>query len=42
LVKASVRYNPARYIYTYLPTVEIADEWKARAKKAGVSISEFV
>jgi len=32
----------ARYIYTYLPSVEIAHDWKTRAKKAGVSISDFV
>ena len=32
----------SRYIYTYLPSVEIAVDWKARAKKTGVSISEFV
>lgn len=40
--KTSVRYNPARYIYAYLPSVDIAEDWKARAKKAGVSTSEFV
>ncbi len=32
----------ARYIYTYLPSVEIAKDWKAKAKKTGVSTSDWV
>ena len=31
-----------RSIYVYLPSDEMADDWKARAKKANVSVSEFV
>ncbi|NHW88235.1 MAG: hypothetical protein HA490_00995 [Archaeoglobales archaeon] len=31
-----------RAIYFYLPSVEMAEEWKRRAEKAGVSISRFV
>jgi hypothetical protein len=31
-----------RYVYTYLPSVELVQDWKARAKKSNVSISEFV
>ncbi|HVX02040.1 MAG TPA: hypothetical protein VHA09_02700 [Nitrososphaera sp.] len=31
-----------RAIYVYLPTVEMAQEWKALADKASVSISKFV
>jgi predicted transcriptional regulator len=31
-----------RAIYVYLPSVEMAEEWKRRAEKAGVSISRFV
>jgi predicted DNA-binding protein len=31
-----------RAIYVYLPSVEMAERWKRRAEKAGVSISKFV
>jgi hypothetical protein len=31
-----------RAIYVYLPTVEIANEWKSRADKSSLSISKFV
>jgi hypothetical protein len=31
-----------RYVYAYLPSVELVRDWKARAKKSDVSISEFV
>jgi hypothetical protein len=31
-----------RAIYVYLPTVELADEWKSKADKASLSISKFV
>ena len=31
-----------RSIYVYLPTVEMADEWKSLAGKASISISKFV
>jgi len=31
-----------RYVYAYLPSVELVRDWKARAKKSNVSISEFV
>ena len=31
-----------RYVYAYLPSVEMVKEWKARAKKSKVSISQFV
>ena len=31
-----------RYVYAYLPSVEIVEDWKARAKKSNVSISEFI
>jgi hypothetical protein len=31
-----------RAIYVYLPSLEMVEDWKMRAKKAGVSISRFV
>jgi predicted RNase H-like nuclease (RuvC/YqgF family) len=31
-----------RAIYVYLPSLEMADSWKHRSDKAGVSISKFV
>ncbi len=31
-----------RAIYVYLPSLEMTEEWKQRANKAGVSISKFV
>jgi hypothetical protein len=31
-----------RAIYVYLPTVEMADEWKSKADKSKLSISKFV
>lgn len=31
-----------RAIYVYLPTVQMADEWKSLADKAKISISKFV
>ena len=32
----------ARAIYVYLPSIEMVEDWKHRAEKAGVSISKFV
>jgi BMFP domain-containing protein YqiC len=31
-----------RAIYVYLPSIEVAEDWKDRASKAGTSISKFV
>jgi len=31
-----------RAIYVYLPSLEMVEDWKARAEKGGVSISNFV
>lgn len=31
-----------RAIYVYLPSLEMAEDWKHRAEKAGASISKFV
>ena len=31
-----------RAIYVYLPSIEMAEEWKRKAEKAGISISKFV
>ena len=31
-----------RAIYVYLPSLEMVEDWKRRAEKAGVSISKFV
>jgi len=31
-----------RAIYVYLPTVDMADEWKSKADKASLSVSKFV
>lgn len=31
-----------RSIYVYLPSDEMAEDWKTKAKKANVSVSEFV
>ena len=31
-----------RAIYVYLPSLEMVEDWKRRAEKAGVSISRFV
>jgi hypothetical protein len=31
-----------RYVYAYLPSVEMVNDWKVRAKKSNVSISQFV
>ena len=31
-----------RAIYVYLPSLEVAEDWKDRASKAGTSISKFV
>jgi hypothetical protein len=31
-----------RAIYVYLPSLEMAQEWKGRSKKAGTSISKYV
>jgi len=31
-----------RAIYVYLPSLEMAEDWKQRAEKGGVSISKFV
>ena len=31
-----------RAIYVYLPSLEMVEDWKRRAEKAGVSVSKFV
>jgi predicted RNase H-like nuclease (RuvC/YqgF family) len=31
-----------RAIYVYLPSLEMVEDWKRRAKKAGISVSKFV
>jgi hypothetical protein len=31
-----------RYVYAYLPSVETANDWKARAKKSNISVSQFI
>ncbi|MEM2458947.1 MAG: hypothetical protein QXG66_01800 [Candidatus Bathyarchaeia archaeon] len=31
-----------RAVYVYLPSVEMVEDWRRRAEKAGVSISRFV
>jgi len=31
-----------RAIYVYLPSLEMAEDWKRRAERAGVSVSRFV
>jgi hypothetical protein len=31
-----------RYVYAYLPSPQAVDDWKARAKKSNVSISQFI
>jgi hypothetical protein len=31
-----------RAIYVHLPSLEIVEDWKRRAEKAGVSVSKFV
>ncbi len=31
-----------RAIYVYLPSLEMAQDWKDRSKKAGTSISKYV
>jgi hypothetical protein len=31
-----------RAIYVYLPSLEMVEDWKAKAEKAGISISKFV
>jgi len=31
-----------RAIYVYLPSLEMVEDWKRRAERAGVSISRFV
>jgi len=31
-----------RVIYVYLPSLEMVEDWKRRAEKAGVSLSKFV
>ena len=31
-----------RAVYVYLPSLEMVEDWKERARKAGVSISKFV
>ena len=32
----------ARSIYVYLPSEEMVDDWKEKAKSSGLSISKFV
>ena len=34
--------NKQRSIYVYLPSLEMVDDWKSRAKKGNVTISQFV
>jgi hypothetical protein len=31
-----------RTLYVYLPSLEMAEEWKRRAEKAGESLSKFI
>jgi len=31
-----------RAVYVYLPSLEMAEDWRKRAERAGVSISRFV
>ena len=31
-----------RAIYVYLPSLEMVEDWKRRAERAGVSVSKFV
>ncbi|MGO9643775.1 MAG: hypothetical protein ACLPY5_03390 [Candidatus Bathyarchaeia archaeon] len=31
-----------RYVYAYLPSVEMVRDWKGKAKKSNVSISQFI
>jgi len=31
-----------RAVYVYLPSLEVVEDWKSRAEKAGASISKFV
>ncbi len=31
-----------RYVYAYLPSVEMVRDWKTKAKKTNVSISQFI
>ena len=31
-----------RVIYVYLPSLEMVEDWKRRAERAGVSLSKFV
>jgi len=31
-----------RYVYAYLPSVEVVQDWKAKANKSNVSISQFI
>jgi len=31
-----------RYLYAYLPSVEMVRDWKGKAKKSNVSISQFI
>ena len=31
-----------RYVYAYLPSVELVKDWKGRAKKSNVPLSQFV
>ena len=31
-----------RTIYVYLPSLEMVEDWKRRAERAGVSISKFI
>ena len=31
-----------RAIYVYLPSLEMVEDWKCKAEKAGVSLSKFV
>ena len=40
--KGKTRTIKDRAIYVYLPSLEMVEDWKRRAEKAGVSISKFV
>ena len=40
--KSKTETNKQRAIYVYLPSLEMAQDWKDRSKKAGTSISKYV
>ncbi|RKY67788.1 MAG: hypothetical protein DRQ24_12430 [Candidatus Latescibacterota bacterium] len=40
--RGKTRTIKQRAIYVYLPSLEMVEDWKERARRAGVSISKFV